>query len=49
MIIQTLVEDDVLVVDFFDKVRDGTFVGGNLSTAIKTAIIKAPRPPLALV
>lgn len=36
MIIESLVEDDVLVVDFFDKVRDGTFVGGNLSTAIKT-------------
>jgi len=35
-VIDSLVEDDVLVVDFFDKVRDGTFVGGNLSTAIKT-------------
>ena len=35
-VIDSLVEDDVLVVDFFDKVRDGTFVGGNLSTAIRT-------------
>ncbi|MDR2656988.1 MAG: RraA family protein [Oscillospiraceae bacterium] len=35
-VIESLIEDDVLVVDFFDKVRDGTFVGGNLSTAIRT-------------
>ena len=35
-VIDSLIEDDVLVVDFFDKVRDGTFVGGNLSTAIRT-------------
>lgn len=35
-VIDSLVEDDVLVVDFFDKVRDGTYVGGNLSTAIRT-------------
>jgi len=35
-VIDSLVEDDVLVVDFFDKIRDGTFVGGNLSTAIRT-------------
>ena len=34
--IDMLVEDDVLVIDFFDKIRDGTFVGGNLSTAINT-------------
>lgn len=35
-VIDSLIEDDVIVVDFFDKVRDGTFVGGNLSTAIRT-------------
>ncbi len=35
-LVQTLVEDDVIVIDFFDKVRYGTFVGGNLSTAIKS-------------
>lgn len=33
-VIESLVEDDVLVVDMFDKVYEGTFVGGNLSTAI---------------
>ena len=33
-IIDTLVEGDVLVVDLFGKVRDGTFVGDNLSTTI---------------
>jgi regulator of RNase E activity RraA len=32
--LETLVEDDVLVVDLFDKVFEGTYVGGNLSTAI---------------
>jgi len=35
-VIDSLVEDDVVVVDFFDKIRDGTFVGGNLSTAVKS-------------
>ncbi|MGI6316382.1 MAG: RraA family protein [Christensenellales bacterium] len=35
-VIDSLIEDDVLVVDFFDKIRDGTFVGGNLSTAIRS-------------
>ena len=35
-VIDSLVEDDVVVVDMFDKVRDGTFVGGNLSTSIKS-------------
>ena len=35
-VIDSLVEDDVVVADFYDKVRDGTFVGGNLSTAIKS-------------
>ena len=33
-IIDTLVEGDVLVVDLFGKIRDGTFVGDNLSTTI---------------
>lgn len=32
--LETMVEDDVLVVDLFDKVYGGTYVGGNLSTAI---------------
>jgi regulator of RNase E activity RraA len=35
-IIQTLVKDDVVVIDLFGKVRDGTYAGGNLSTAIAT-------------
>ena len=34
-VIETLVEGDVLVVDMCDKIIDGTYVGGNLSTAIK--------------
>ncbi len=33
-VIESLVEDDVLVVDLFDKIFEGTFVGGNLSTAV---------------
>jgi regulator of RNase E activity RraA len=33
-VIETLVEDDVAVVDMFDKVYEGTFSGGNLGTAI---------------
>ncbi|ALS26725.1 dimethylmenaquinone methyltransferase [Paenibacillus sp. 32O-W] len=33
-VIDTLVEDDVVVVDLFDKIHMGTYVGGNLSTAI---------------
>jgi len=33
-VIDSLQEDDVLVVDMFDKIFQGTFVGGNLSTAI---------------
>jgi len=32
--LETMVEDDVLVVDLFDKIYGGTYVGGNLSTAI---------------
>ena len=35
-VIDTLVKDDVLVVDLFGKVKDGTFAGDNLSTAIKS-------------
>jgi len=33
--VDRLVEDDVMVIDFFDKVAHGTFFGGNLSTQIK--------------
>lgn len=33
-VIDSLVEGDVVVADMYDKVYDGTFVGGNLSTAI---------------
>ena len=33
-VIQTLVKDDVIVIDLFGKVYNGTFSGGNLSTAI---------------
>ena len=35
-VIETLAEDDVVVVDLFGKVYQGTFSGGNLSTAIAT-------------
>ena len=33
-VIDQLTEDDVVVVDLFDKIKGGTYVGGNLSTAI---------------
>ncbi|MBC8610613.1 mannonate dehydratase [Massilimaliae timonensis] len=33
-VVDSLTEDDVVVVDLFDKVYEGTYVGGNLSTAI---------------
>lgn len=33
-VIDSLVEDDVIVIDLFDKIFEGTYVGGNLSTAI---------------
>lgn len=33
-VIDTLVEDDVIVVDLFGKVKEGTFAGDNLGTAI---------------
>ena len=35
-VIDTLVEDDVIVIDLFDKIYQGTYVGGNLSTAVAT-------------
>ena len=35
-VIDTLVEGDVVVVDMYDKIYKGTFVGGNLTTAIHT-------------
>lgn len=35
-VIDQLGEDDVVVVDLFDKIFQGTYVGGNLSTAIAT-------------
>lgn len=34
-VVDTLVEGDVIVCDFYDKIYEGTFVGGNLSTAIR--------------
>ncbi len=35
-VIDTLVERDVVVCDMYDKIYKGTFIGGNLTTAIKT-------------
>ncbi len=35
-VIDTLVEDDVIVVDLFGKILGGTFIGDNLGTAIAT-------------
>lgn len=35
-VIDSLVEGDVVVADMYDKIYKGTFVGGNLTTAIKT-------------
>lgn len=35
-VIDILEKDDVIVVDIFDKIFQGTYVGGNLSTAIKS-------------
>ncbi len=35
-VIDNLGEDDVVVVDLYDKIFQGTYVGGNLSTAIHT-------------
>lgn len=33
-VIEVLQEDDILVIDLFDKIFEGTYVGGNLSTAV---------------
>ena len=35
-VIDNLTEGDVAVVDMYDKIFEGTYVGGNLSTAIRT-------------
>jgi len=35
-VIQTLVENDVMVVDIFGKVKDGTVIGDNLGTAVQS-------------
>ena len=35
-VVDSLVEGDVVVVDMYDKIYKGTFLGGNLTTAIKT-------------
>ena len=35
-VIELLQEDDILVIDLFDKIFEGTYVGGNLSTAVAT-------------
>ena len=34
-VIETLVENDVMVVDIFGKVKDGTVIGDNLGTAVQ--------------
>ena len=39
-VIEVLGEDDILVVDLFDKFYEGTFVGGNLSTAVSRRTIR---------
>ncbi|MBQ1310875.1 MAG: RraA family protein [Blautia sp.] len=36
-IVDSLTEGDVVVSDMFDKVREGTYVGGNLSTSIRNS------------
>ncbi len=35
-VVDSLVEGDVVVADMYDKIYKGTFLGGNLTTAIKT-------------
>ena len=35
-VVDTLVDGDVAVIDMYDKIYKGTFLGGNLTTAIKT-------------
>lgn len=34
-VVDSLYEGDIIVADMFDKIYEGTFLGGNLSTAIK--------------
>ena len=38
-VIDSLIERDVIVIDMFDKIYKGTFVGGNLLTAIRTKTV----------
>lgn len=33
-VVDNLIEDDVIVADMYDKIKEGTLLGGNLSTAI---------------
>lgn len=35
-VVDSLVERDVAVIDMYDKIYKGTFLGGNLTTAVKT-------------
>jgi regulator of RNase E activity RraA len=35
-VIDTLLPDDVMVVDIFGKIKEGTFVGDNLGTSVRT-------------
>lgn len=35
-VIDSLTERDVIVIDMYDKIYKGTFLGGNLTTAVKT-------------
>ena len=35
-VVDSLVDGDVLVIDMYDKIYKGTFLGGNLTTAVKT-------------
>ena len=34
-VVDSLVEGDVAVIDMYDKIYKGTFLGGNLTTAVK--------------
>lgn len=49
-VIDSLTEEDVVVADMYDKIYKGTFLGGNLATAIKTrtktGVTSFPRQPL---
>lgn len=35
-VVDSMVDGDVLVIDMYDKIYKGTFLGGNLTTAVKT-------------